>query len=164
MTINWNRRSYTQEQFIEAWMSSTSLRGVALKLGHNGSGSGYHTIRRAAISLGLNQEHMPKSRTDRTATSRRTSLTEILVENSSYNNTDRLKKRLYKENLLEEKCSSCGITEWLGKSAPLALDHINGVRSDNRIKNLRILCYNCHGQTDTFGSKNKVSRIGSAND
>ena len=30
------------------------------------------------------------------------------------------------------------------------MDHINGDRSDNRIENLRLLCPNCHSQTETF--------------
>jgi hypothetical protein len=37
---------------------------------------------------------------------------------------------------------------------PLQLDHVNGVRTDNRLFNLRILCPNCHAQTDTWCSKN----------
>lgn len=37
----------------------------------------------------------------------------------------------------------------------LQLDHINGVRDDNRIENLRFLCPNCHSQTDTFAGRNK---------
>ena len=37
----------------------------------------------------------------------------------------------------------------------LQLDHINGNHNDNRLENLRIVCPNCHTQTDTFGSKIK---------
>ena len=73
-----------------------------------------------------------------------------------------LKKYLIREGLLDEKCSNtlCTIRDkWLGKKIILQLDHINGDPTDNRIGNLRLLCPNCHSQTETFGTKNgKVVR------
>lgn len=70
--------------------------------------------------------------------------------------TSRLKKRLIDENLLENKCSECGISgEWNGKELTLQLDHINGINNDNSLENLRILCPNCHSQTNTYAGKNK---------
>ena len=36
----------------------------------------------------------------------------------------------------------------------LQLDHINGDHYDDRIENLRILCPNCHSQSDTFTGRN----------
>jgi hypothetical protein len=44
---------------------------------------------------------------------------------------------------------------WNGKPFRPILDHENGVRSDNRPKNLRYLCPNCDAQVDTRGGKNK---------
>ena len=72
---------------------------------------------------------------------------------------NRLKIRLFKEGLLEEKCAICGnLGEWNDKPLSLVIDHINGNHSDNRIENLRILCPNCHSQTETFAGKNKKSK------
>jgi predicted HNH restriction endonuclease len=43
---------------------------------------------------------------------------------------------------------------WRGRLAPLHLDHRNGDRTDNRVENLRLLCPNCHAQTDTYCGRN----------
>ena len=80
-------------------------------------------------------------------------LNEILVENRSYKSSN-LKKRLIKEGLKEDKCEICGCSnEWNGKLLTLQLDHVNGNHSDNRLENLRIICPNCHSQTETFSNK-----------
>jgi len=158
VAVVWSRRSYTKEQFIEAWNSSLSIAEVAKKLGCNVNGGGYLTLKSAAQELGLSYDHMTgqgwnKGHRYRIPRPHRP-LKEILVENSPHRNSSSLKDRLYKAGILEKKCSNCGIVEWRGKPAPLALDHVNGVNTDNRIENLRILCYNCHGQTETFAGKN----------
>ena len=44
---------------------------------------------------------------------------------------------------------------WNGEPLPLTLDHTNGVRADNRPKNLRYLCPNCNAQLPTHGGKNR---------
>jgi Zn finger protein HypA/HybF involved in hydrogenase expression len=83
-------------------------------------------------------------------------LDKILVEHSGYKNS-KLRARLIEEGVLQNVCSECGIgPKWNGKTLSLQLDHINGIHRDNRIENLRILCPNCHTQTDNFGSKNRI--------
>lgn len=82
------------------------------------------------------------------------SLEEIMVENSTYTSTSKLKKRLVDEGLKENKCEECNITDWNNKPISLHLDHINGNNMDNRIENLRILCPNCHSQTSTYCGSN----------
>ena len=86
-------------------------------------------------------------------------LDKILVENSNYKSST-LKKRLIENGLISDICSQCDqLPEWNGKPLVLELDHINGIRTDNRLENLRILCLHCHSQTINFrgrANKNKI--------
>ena len=72
--------------------------------------------------------------------------------------TLKLKNRLIKENLIEYKCSICGIDSWLGKEIKLHLDHIDGNSHNHLYENLRLLCPNCHSQTETYCGKNKKNK------
>jgi len=79
----------------------------------------------------------------------RKSLDEVLVENSNYSR-GKLKQRLYEEGLKQPRCELCGQGElWQGRRMSLILDHANGVRDDNRLENLRIVCPNCAATLDT---------------
>lgn len=65
-----------------------------------------------------------------------------------------LKKKLLLHNLIKNECKICKNTGiWENKTLSLQLDHINGIRTDNRLENLRLLCPNCHSQTDTYSGK-----------
>lgn len=55
-----------------------------------------------------------------------------------------LKKKLFRENLKEQKCESCGLDTWLGEPIVLELDHKDSNHSNNELGNLQILCSNCH--------------------
>ena len=159
-TVNWNKRKYTQEEFIRAWLNSKTIGEVAKKLGCNHSGAGYVVLRTAAQELNLPTDHMIEYGLNAGPSYNHLKfipLSEILVENSTYTNIARLKIRLLREGLLEAKCheEDCGLTEWKGKPISLQLDHINGDNLDHRIENLRLLCPNCHSHTDTFAGKNK---------
>lgn len=72
-----------------------------------------------------------------------------------------VKTRLIRAGLLMNSCQSCGLADWLGKPLNMHLDHINGVKNDNRLENLRMLCPNCHSQTPTYGGRN-LKRVGLA--
>lgn len=79
----------------------------------------------------------------------------VFVENSTYPR-HRLKERILKNNLIEYKCSCCGIgPEWNGAILVLQLEHKNGKNNDHRLDNLDFLCPNCHSQTNTYAAKNR---------
>jgi hypothetical protein len=54
---------------------------------------------------------------------------------------------------VEYRCATCAIAEWCGRPLVLHLDHINGIHNDHRRTNIRLLCPNCHSQTDTYCNK-----------
>lgn len=84
-----------------------------------------------------------------------TPLDELLVEDCHYNR-GRLKARLYEAGLKQRRCEMCSQGElWRGRSMSLILDHINGVATDNRLLNLRIVCPNCAATLDTHCGRNK---------
>lgn len=65
-----------------------------------------------------------------------------------------LLKRALVESGVEHKCSSCGLSpEWEGNPLTLQVDHVDGNFLDDRKKNLRFLCPNCHSQTETFSKR-----------
>ena len=65
----------------------------------------------------------------------------------------------YLAEIVGEFCTECGQNcTHNNKPLVLQLDHIDGDSDNNRLKNLRLLCPNCHSQTENFGSKGKGSR------
>mgnify|MGYP001094709507 CR=1 FL=1 len=67
-----------------------------------------------------------------------------------------------KEYIFEQqgnKCGICGITDWNDKPITFQADHIDG-NSDNLMPdNLRVICPNCHSQTDTWGAKSRGPKV-----
>lgn len=82
-------------------------------------------------------------------------LHEILEGKHPQFQTNKLKQRLLNEGVMENKCSCCGISEWNNKPITMQLDHIDGNSKNHLLENLRMLCPNCHSQTDTWCGKNK---------
>ena len=82
-------------------------------------------------------------------------LSEILEGKHPEYQTFKLKNRIIKEKIKENKCEVCGITSWTGKELIMQLDHIDGNPHNHKLENLRMICPNCHCQTPTWCGKNK---------
>lgn len=52
-------------------------------------------------------------------------------------------------------CEKCKLSEWNGLPISLDSHHEDGDYLNNNDENLKLLCKNCHSQTDNYGSKNK---------
>lgn len=82
-------------------------------------------------------------------------LSEILEGLHPQYSTHKLRLRLLSEGGFTHKCSNCGLTEWLGSSIPLELEHKDGKCNNHVLSNLELLCPNCHAFTETYRGKNK---------
>lgn len=75
--------------------------------------------------------------------------------NGSTISSNKLKLKLFREGIKSKECEICKGTTWNNQEIPLELDHIDGNHFNNELKNLRILCPNCHAQTTTYCGKGK---------
>lgn len=66
------------------------------------------------------------------------------IENSDAPMASRLRKKLIRDGIKEEKCEDCEITEWQGQKLVFELHHVDGNHWNNDLSNLKILCPNCH--------------------
>jgi hypothetical protein len=120
------------------------------------AGGNHVTLRKYVRLWAIPTDHFDPLFAQRQQLGRRviTPLEEILVEGSTYSRGS-LKRRLYATGLKQRKCEMCGQgEEWQGRRMALILDHINGVATDNRIENLRIVCPNCASTLDTHCGRN----------
>lgn len=156
-------RKWTDEQLVEAVKTSQSIRSTLQKLGVIDAGANRRLVKRIIEKLSIDTSHF--SGKGHLKGKRHNwngePLENLLIKDSTFTSTNHLKKRLIKNFLLEEVCIGCDNSTWITKlnnegivKIPLQLDHLNGVRTDNRLENLRLLCPNCHSLTPTFAGKN----------
>ena len=154
------RLSYTEEQAREAIESSYSWAQSLRKLGLCSTGGGWRVLKKYAEIWGISTDHFDQARArEGHMRFQKRPIEELLVKHSNASRQN-LKRRLYQEGLKERRCEMCGQDEiWRGQPMALILDHINGVRDDNRLENLRIVCPNCAATLSTHcGRKNRIIR------
>jgi len=69
-----------------------------------------------------------------------------------------VRRYLIEEN--GESCDECGLGPiWNDNPLTLQTDHIDGNSDNNATNNVRLLCPNCHTQTETYGSKGSGNTV-----
>ena len=156
-------RRWCDWDLVIAVAESHSIAEVCRQLGIKAIGGNYRTVRTHIQRLQLDISHfrgMGWRRGNQLPVTPPRPLSEILVEGSHYSSA-RLRKRLLAEGLFRHQCSICRRDEWNGLPISLELDHVNGRPDDNRLSNLRLLCPNCHAQTETYRGRN-IGRLANA--
>ena len=151
MFVSRRRTKYDEEQARAAIAASLSWAESLRRLGLCPTGGAWRVLKKHATAWQISTAHfLPNGRPPAS----RRSLEEMLVEHSPVRGTS-LKERLYRAGLKTRECELCGQGElWHGLRMSLILDHINGVRDDNRLENLRIVCANCNATLDTHCGRN----------
>ena len=154
------RAKYTLEELIDAVSKSSSMRMLLFSLGLKEAGGSHSNMKQKLERLNIDTSHWTGQGWNKglkDPCKRQTKASDYLIQGSSVRSAF-LKEKCVSEGLLDNVCYECGLCpEWEGNPLVLHLDHINGDKYDNRLENLRILCPNCHSQTDTFCGKNKGS-------
>lgn len=151
------RHTYTEEKLRDAVKIADSYADVLRFLGVPTAGGNHATVKKHIQKHSLDISHWThKANQKQNPGGKRSSLEELLVE-GRHHQSGHLKRKLIAAQILKDGCAICGLNQWLGNRICLHLDHINGKPDDNRIQNLRILCPNCHSQTDTYCGRNKRS-------
>ena len=146
-----------KEKFIEIVQNSESFGEILRKCNIPAIGGNINTLKRRLNDENIDYSHIPlgmKANLGRKFNVEGLKYEDLFVENCVHSR-HALKKYIIKNNIIPYKCSICGLeNKWNNKDLVLVLDHINGIRNDNRVENLRFLCPNCNSQQETFAGKN----------
>jgi HNH endonuclease len=154
-------RRYTRELLAPIVARALSVAEVLRVLEIRQTGGSHTHMSRRIRQLGLDTSHFLGQGRNRgsshTGGPAKKPASQILIENPALAARTPAKKlrRALTEIGRPLKCMVCGMDDrWLGSEITLEVDHINGRHNDNRPENLRLLCPNCHSQTETYCSRN----------
>ena len=147
---------YTKSLLEPLVQSSYSVSQVVKKLGLKKGGGTHLQLTKKFVKYGIDTSHFKgqSSNLGKFPSSKK-SWQEILVLRTS---GDRQRSVRLRRALIEfgrpYKCECGSDPIWKGKELRFQVDHINRNTLDDRPRNLRFLCPNCHSQTEGYnGSK-----------
>ncbi|QJW87960.1 HNH endonuclease [Spirosoma taeanense] len=137
-----------EKRLIDVCVESNSMAKAALTLGMNYKTLCFHAKRLGCFKVNQSGKGVKKS------AKLPVSMAAIFSGSHPTYQPHKIKKRLLKEGFKHYACELCGLSEWMSKPIPLELHHKNGIKSDNSLANLELLCPNCHALTDNYRAKN----------
>lgn len=155
-------RKYTKERLALLVPTSVSFADLMRQLGLTKWSGGIQNLLADRVKeYGLSTAHFTGQATNCGSMHRggpdKKHFSEILVKRHTREQVARLRRALL-ESGRAHACEVCGQgPKWKGKVLCLQMDHKNGDRTDNRPKNLRFICPNCHSQTENFSGKTRSS-------
>lgn len=157
-SIIWTESSYDFQKRVN---QCKSIADIVRSFGFAVGQAQYNVIYKRVKEDNIDISHIPlgiDSNKNRIFDTTRQPIEKYLVDGSNIK-TAELKRRLIRDGIMTDVCVKCGLGNvWNEEKITLQLDHINGIRDDNRLENLRILCPNCHSQTPTFCGKHKGNK------
>ena len=139
-----------KESFIRICENSITMSEACRKLNLH-----FNTFKRYALKFNCYKPNQGgKGQKSNAKSWNKINLNDILEGKYPDYQTFKLRNRLLQENIKEYKCECCGLSKWNNLPIPLELHHIDGNRHNHKLENLKLLCPNCHSQTETFRGKN----------
>lgn len=143
---------WTDNQIAEAVKDAYSVSDVRRILGAGEGGNAWRHLKKRISDLDLDTSHFDPYRGRKGQ--RKGPAKNLLVKTDHIPAPMSSVKKQYLSQRTSVCCDTpeCGIVDsWLGKPIRLHMDHVDGDRSNNAPENLRLLCPNCHDQTETWG-------------
>jgi hypothetical protein len=151
---SFRKKKWTDAQMMDAIKNSETISDVLLKVGLSIRPGNYDTVRSYVSRHNIDLSHMKGKSCGR---GRRPPLpleSIFCVESKVHRGT--AKRYLLKNGIVKNECCLCKQgPEWRGEPLVMVLDHINGISTDYRMENLRLLCPQCNSQQGTFCRRRK---------
>ena len=151
--FNWSKEKLESTvKSVQCWWDW--LRKLEIPTG----GCNYRTLKKKAELYGIDTSHFDHDYA-RTHNGRR--IIKNRTNEEIFNDTTPIKRETVKNAYIQRilggiaKCECCGITNWNNKPLVFQIHHIDGCQSNNKVNNLKLLCPNCHSQTDNYSNKKR---------